>query len=130
MSSALDPSSGFSLVVSQDSGSPRQRRSLECCMDQDYCNKNLHPTLPPLKPPRKAPPPSCGVGSDIDAGRDTNSQRWCFSSQDEQTGGVVGGGGGGPGGRVGGSSGQPESRRPAVVPPQCVTGGPVSRDPP
>lgn len=34
-------------------GSPRQRRSLECCTDQDYCNKNLHPTLPPLKPPRK-----------------------------------------------------------------------------
>ncbi|XP_057687075.1 bone morphogenetic protein receptor type-1B isoform X1 [Corythoichthys intestinalis] len=29
----------------------RQRRSLECCTDQDYCNRNLHPTLPPLKPP-------------------------------------------------------------------------------
>lgn len=75
-------------------------------MDQDYCNKNLHPTLPPLKPPRKVLPfpdhhptpppttsPSCGVGSDIDADRDTNSQRWCYSSQDEQTGVVVGGGG-------------------------------------
>uniref|UniRef100_A0A3B4WJU7 Activin types I and II receptor domain-containing protein n=1 Tax=Seriola lalandi dorsalis TaxID=1841481 RepID=A0A3B4WJU7_SERLL len=37
----------------RDTGSSRQRRSLECCTDQDYCNKNLHPTLPPLKPPRK-----------------------------------------------------------------------------
>lgn len=34
-------------------GHPRQRRSIECCTDQDYCNRNLHPTLPPLKPPRK-----------------------------------------------------------------------------
>ncbi|XP_075881799.1 bone morphogenetic protein receptor type-1B-like isoform X2 [Nelusetta ayraudi] len=40
-----------SVFQCRDSGSPRQRRSLECCMDQDYCNKNLHPTLPPLKPP-------------------------------------------------------------------------------
>uniref|UniRef100_A0A8C9Z991 Serine/threonine-protein kinase receptor n=1 Tax=Sander lucioperca TaxID=283035 RepID=A0A8C9Z991_SANLU len=35
----------------RDTGNSRQRRSLECCTDQDYCNKNLHPTLPPLKPP-------------------------------------------------------------------------------
>lgn len=26
----------------------RSRRALECCTDQDYCNQNLHPTLPPL----------------------------------------------------------------------------------
>ncbi|XP_056288343.1 bone morphogenetic protein receptor, type IBb isoform X2 [Pseudoliparis swirei] len=24
------------------------RRALECCSDQDYCNRDLHPTLPPL----------------------------------------------------------------------------------
>lgn len=24
------------------------RRALECCTDQDYCNRNLQPTLPPL----------------------------------------------------------------------------------
>nr|XP_020474295.1 bone morphogenetic protein receptor type-1B-like isoform X1 [Monopterus albus]XP_020474296.1 bone morphogenetic protein receptor type-1B-like isoform X1 [Monopterus albus] len=24
------------------------RRAIECCRDQDYCNRNLHPTLPPL----------------------------------------------------------------------------------
>uniref|UniRef100_A0A3B4FZ33 Serine/threonine-protein kinase receptor n=1 Tax=Pundamilia nyererei TaxID=303518 RepID=A0A3B4FZ33_9CICH len=35
----------------RDAGNSRQRRSLECCTDEDYCNKNLHPTLPPLKPP-------------------------------------------------------------------------------
>uniref|UniRef100_A0A8C5E2N3 Serine/threonine-protein kinase receptor n=1 Tax=Gouania willdenowi TaxID=441366 RepID=A0A8C5E2N3_GOUWI len=35
----------------RDTGNSRQRRSLECCTDEDYCNKNLHPTLPPLKPP-------------------------------------------------------------------------------
>ncbi|XP_060928260.1 bone morphogenetic protein receptor type-1B [Limanda limanda] len=35
----------------RDTWNLRQRRSLECCTDQDYCNKNLHPTLPPLKPP-------------------------------------------------------------------------------
>uniref|UniRef100_A0A3P8RPY7 Activin types I and II receptor domain-containing protein n=1 Tax=Amphiprion percula TaxID=161767 RepID=A0A3P8RPY7_AMPPE len=29
------------------------KESLECCTDEDYCNKNLHPTLPPLKPPRE-----------------------------------------------------------------------------
>jgi len=39
--------------VFQEIENSRQRRSLECCTDQDYCNKNLHPTLPPLKPPRK-----------------------------------------------------------------------------
>ncbi|XP_057674145.1 bone morphogenetic protein receptor, type IBb [Corythoichthys intestinalis] len=27
----------------------RFRRSLECCTDHDYCNRNLHPTLPPLR---------------------------------------------------------------------------------
>ncbi|XP_034090876.1 bone morphogenetic protein receptor type-1B-like [Gymnodraco acuticeps] len=26
------------------------RRSMKCCSEGDYCNKNLHPTLPPLKP--------------------------------------------------------------------------------
>ncbi|XP_061623111.1 bone morphogenetic protein receptor type-1B-like [Phyllopteryx taeniolatus] len=35
----------------RDTWSLRQRRSLECCTDQDYCNRNLHPTLSPLKPP-------------------------------------------------------------------------------
>ncbi|CAB1415194.1 unnamed protein product [Pleuronectes platessa] len=35
----------------RDTWNLRQRRSLECCTDQDYCNRNLHPTLPPLKPP-------------------------------------------------------------------------------
>ncbi|CAB1319323.1 unnamed protein product, partial [Coregonus sp. 'balchen'] len=33
----------------RDTGNSRLRRSLECCTDQDYCNKDLHPTLPPLK---------------------------------------------------------------------------------
>ncbi|XP_051924592.1 bone morphogenetic protein receptor type-1B [Hippocampus zosterae] len=28
-----------------------QRKSVKCCTDEDYCNGNLHPTLPPLKPP-------------------------------------------------------------------------------
>ncbi|XP_010789399.1 bone morphogenetic protein receptor type-1B-like, partial [Notothenia coriiceps] len=36
----------------RNTGNPLQRRSVECCSDEDYCNKNLHPTLPPLKPPR------------------------------------------------------------------------------
>lgn len=40
----------------QDTVGSQQRRSIECCTDQDYCNKNLHPTLPPLKPPRKFAP--------------------------------------------------------------------------
>ncbi|XP_068615088.1 bone morphogenetic protein receptor type-1B-like [Brachionichthys hirsutus] len=35
----------------RDTGSSRQRRLIECCTEQDYCNKNLHPTLPPLSPP-------------------------------------------------------------------------------
>ncbi|XP_061757999.1 bone morphogenetic protein receptor type-1B isoform X2 [Nerophis ophidion] len=35
----------------RDTWSSHQRKSLECCTDQDYCNQNLHPTLPPLKPP-------------------------------------------------------------------------------
>uniref|UniRef100_A0A673CHR3 Serine/threonine-protein kinase receptor n=1 Tax=Sphaeramia orbicularis TaxID=375764 RepID=A0A673CHR3_9TELE len=38
----------------RDTSNSRQRRSLECCTDQDYCNRNLHPTLPPLKPPSKS----------------------------------------------------------------------------
>ncbi|XP_064153387.1 bone morphogenetic protein receptor type-1B-like [Anguilla rostrata] len=35
----------------RDTGNSRLRRALECCTDQDYCNWDLHPTLPPLKPP-------------------------------------------------------------------------------
>ncbi|KAM9744217.1 bone morphogenetic protein receptor type-1B isoform 1-T2 [Menidia menidia] len=35
----------------RDTGISRHRRSLECCTDEDYCNKYLHPTLPPLNPP-------------------------------------------------------------------------------
>ncbi|MEQ2187235.1 Bone morphogenetic protein receptor type-1B, partial [Goodea atripinnis] len=35
----------------RDTVFPNERRSLECCKDEDFCNKNLHPTLPPLKPP-------------------------------------------------------------------------------
>ncbi|KAI9521864.1 Bone morphogenetic protein receptor type-1B [Dissostichus eleginoides] len=35
----------------RNTGNALHRRSLECCSDEDYCNKNLHPTLPPLKPP-------------------------------------------------------------------------------
>ncbi|XP_010119870.1 PREDICTED: bone morphogenetic protein receptor type-1B-like [Chlamydotis macqueenii] len=33
----------------RDTPIPHQRRSIECCTGQDYCNKHLHPTLPPLK---------------------------------------------------------------------------------
>uniref|UniRef100_H3CUH8 Serine/threonine-protein kinase receptor n=2 Tax=Tetraodon nigroviridis TaxID=99883 RepID=H3CUH8_TETNG len=32
----------------RDTWNARSRRALECCTDQDYCNRNLHPTLPPL----------------------------------------------------------------------------------
>ncbi|XP_012696194.2 bone morphogenetic protein receptor, type IBb [Clupea harengus] len=32
----------------RDTGNARLRRILECCTDQDYCNRDLHPTLPPL----------------------------------------------------------------------------------
>ncbi|NP_001108396.1 bone morphogenetic protein receptor, type IBb isoform 2 precursor [Danio rerio] len=45
----------LSLVGSEfqcrDTGNARLRRILECCTDQDYCNQDLHPTLPPLKTP-------------------------------------------------------------------------------
>uniref|UniRef100_A0A3P9AN12 receptor protein serine/threonine kinase n=1 Tax=Esox lucius TaxID=8010 RepID=A0A3P9AN12_ESOLU len=37
----------------RDTGNARLRRTLECCTDQDYCNKDLHPTLPPLRTPGK-----------------------------------------------------------------------------
>ncbi|XP_061657284.1 bone morphogenetic protein receptor, type IBb isoform X2 [Syngnathoides biaculeatus] len=33
----------------RDTWNARFRRALECCMDRDYCNSNLHPTLPPLQ---------------------------------------------------------------------------------
>ncbi|XP_013859170.1 bone morphogenetic protein receptor, type IBb [Austrofundulus limnaeus] len=32
----------------RDTWTARLRRVLECCTDQDYCNRNLHPTIPPL----------------------------------------------------------------------------------
>uniref|UniRef100_A0A3Q1APA6 Serine/threonine-protein kinase receptor n=1 Tax=Amphiprion ocellaris TaxID=80972 RepID=A0A3Q1APA6_AMPOC len=32
----------------RDTWNARSRRSLQCCTDQDYCNRDLHPTLPPL----------------------------------------------------------------------------------
>ncbi|XP_003974866.1 bone morphogenetic protein receptor type-1B [Takifugu rubripes] len=42
---------GGSVFQCRDTVGSQQRRSIECCTDEDYCNKNLHPTLPPLKPP-------------------------------------------------------------------------------
>ncbi|OWK60099.1 Bone morphogenetic protein receptor type-1B [Lonchura striata] len=33
----------------RDTPIPHQRRSIGCCTGQDYCNRYLHPTLPPLK---------------------------------------------------------------------------------
>lgn len=33
----------------RDTPIPHQRRSIECCTDEDFCNRNLHPTLPPIK---------------------------------------------------------------------------------
>lgn len=33
----------------QDTPIPHQRRSIECCTERNECNKDLHPTLPPLK---------------------------------------------------------------------------------
>lgn len=36
-------------VQFQDTPIPHQRRSIECCTERNECNKDLHPTLPPLK---------------------------------------------------------------------------------
>ncbi|KAL2087724.1 hypothetical protein ACEWY4_016552 [Coilia grayii] len=35
----------------RDRGGSRLRRIVECCTDQDFCNRNLYPTLPPLNKP-------------------------------------------------------------------------------
>uniref|UniRef100_A0A4W4EWV3 Serine/threonine-protein kinase receptor n=1 Tax=Electrophorus electricus TaxID=8005 RepID=A0A4W4EWV3_ELEEL len=35
----------------RDTGNSHQRRVLECCTHQDYCNKDLHPILPSLSTP-------------------------------------------------------------------------------
>ncbi|XP_037341360.1 bone morphogenetic protein receptor, type IBb [Pungitius pungitius] len=32
----------------RDTWNARLRRAVKCCTDQDYCNRDLHPTLPPL----------------------------------------------------------------------------------
>uniref|UniRef100_A0A8C6WQQ3 Serine/threonine-protein kinase receptor n=1 Tax=Neogobius melanostomus TaxID=47308 RepID=A0A8C6WQQ3_9GOBI len=33
----------------RDMWNGRLRKALECCTERDYCNKDLHPTLPPIK---------------------------------------------------------------------------------
>lgn len=38
----------FFLCFSKDTWGSRSGRALECCMDKDYCNRNLRPTIPPL----------------------------------------------------------------------------------
>ncbi|KAM6987180.1 bone morphogenetic protein receptor, type IBb isoform 2-T2 [Aplochiton taeniatus] len=35
----------------RDTNNARERRAIECCTDEDYCNKDLYPTLPPLRTP-------------------------------------------------------------------------------
>ncbi|XP_077398842.1 bone morphogenetic protein receptor, type IBb isoform X2 [Vanacampus margaritifer] len=37
-----------SVFQCRDMWNTRSRKALECCRDRDYCNRNLHPTLPPL----------------------------------------------------------------------------------
>lgn len=46
----IGPIYGFTFCTWQDTGNARSRRAIECCRDQDYCNRRLHPTLPPLMP--------------------------------------------------------------------------------
>lgn len=89
--------------VLQDTGNSRQRRSIECCKGEDYCNRNLHPTLPPPKPPRKfMHPPSSACSSFLPMkheevlkmplvllsirtrDRSNNCQRWCYTTQDSK----------------------------------------------
>uniref|UniRef100_A0A3B3ZXH8 Activin types I and II receptor domain-containing protein n=1 Tax=Periophthalmus magnuspinnatus TaxID=409849 RepID=A0A3B3ZXH8_9GOBI len=45
----------------RDTSNSLHRKSLDCCSDEDYCNRHLHPTLPPMKPPSKheTAPPTC-----------------------------------------------------------------------
>ncbi|KAM7392875.1 hypothetical protein PAMA_007809 [Pampus argenteus] len=33
----------------RDTGNARSRRAVECCTHQNYCNRDFHPTLPPLR---------------------------------------------------------------------------------